>query len=212
MRRVIGTVVPLLGFLWIYLLSLTLRVKVIDEGGEKALNDRHVLAFWHSRIFYMPFYFRQEKSGIACLVSPSGDGGIIDGVLRFFGFSTVRGSTFQHGRRALIALARIVRGGKNAAMIADGSRGPARKAQLGSIFLAKLTGVKIIPIAYGAKRKYEINSWDKTIFPAPFSKANMVFGRPMEVPKDSTDADLETLRQELEAELNRITGIADKFD
>ena len=213
MRFINGVIAPLAGWLWIHLVSITLRVKVTDAGGSAAvLNDRHVLAFWHSRIFYIPFYFGCESKKYSILVSPSGDGAIINGVLKLFGYSTVRGSTFQHGRRALIALARLVRKGSNAAMIADGSRGPARVAQPGSVYLAKLTGAPIVPLAFGAKNKKEINSWDRTIFPFPFSRANLVFGNPITVPRELTEAELEAKRAELESELNRITDLADRFE
>jgi len=213
MRIVNGVIAPLVGYVWIYLVSLTLRVKIIDGAqASAALKGGHILAFWHSRVFYMPYYFRFEGKALLCLVSPSGDGAIIDGILRLFGFSTVRGSTFKHGRRALITLARRVRAGENAAMIVDGSRGPARKAQLGSIYLAKLTGALIIPTAYGAKSKFEVSSWDRTIFPLPFSRVNMVFGKPMEVPREISDDELEKFRAALEGELNRITDVADRFD
>jgi lysophospholipid acyltransferase (LPLAT)-like uncharacterized protein len=213
MRIINGFVAPLLGYIWIYAVSLTLRVKKINAGeSEEALKGSHIVAFWHGRIFYMPFHFRSEAKNICILVSPSGDGAIIDGILRLFGFSTVRGSSFQHGRRALIALARLVRKGMNGSMIVDGSRGPARIAQPGSVYLAKLTGATIVTVAFGAKNKREINSWDRTIFPLPFSRANLVFGKPLKIPQKLSDSELEEKRAELEAELNRITDLADKFE
>jgi hypothetical protein len=213
MRIINGLVAPLLGYLWIFAVSLTLRVKKINAGeSEEALKKGHILAFWHGRVFYMPFFFRFEGRRLVSLVSPSGDGAIINGILRLFGYSTVRGSTFQHGRRALIALSRLVRKGSNAAMIVDGSRGPARIAQPGSIYLAKLTGATIVTVAYGAKSKVEVNSWDRTIFPLPFSRVNLVFGKPLEIPQKLTDAELEQKRAELETELNRITDLADRFE
>ncbi|MBI3793580.1 MAG: lysophospholipid acyltransferase family protein [Nitrospinae bacterium] len=213
MRIIQGVVAPLVGFLWFYAVSLTLRVKIIDDGGSlKASEGRHILAFWHDRVFYMPYLFRKQGKNLFTLVSPSGDGDMIAGLLRLFGFSIIRGSTFKHGRRALIALSRVVRKGGNAAMIADGSRGPARIAQPGSVYLAKLTGARIVTVAYGAKKSFSVNSWDKTIFPLPFSKINVVFGKPVDVPSKLSDEELEGKRAELGAELNRITDLADRFD
>ncbi|MBI3580623.1 MAG: lysophospholipid acyltransferase family protein [Nitrospinae bacterium] len=213
MRIISGLVAPLLGYIWIYAVSLTLRVKKINAGeSEEALKGSHILAFWHSRIFYMPFLFRSGAKRMCALVSPSGDGAIIAGILGLFGFHTVRGSTFQHGRRSLISLARLVRKGMNGAMIVDGSRGPARVAQPGSVYLAKLTGATIVTVAFGAKTKREINSWDRTVFPLPFSRVNVVFGKPLEIPQKFSDSELEEKRAELEAELNRITDLADKFE
>ncbi len=205
------TLAPFLGFWWIFITCLTLRVRVTGADiGEFAGKNPVILAFWHSRIFYMPYHFRfQGKWQI--LVSPSSDGDIINGILRLFGFKTIRGSSFKHGKRALITLARKVREGAGAAMIADGSRGPALKAQNGSIYLAKLTGKKIVPMAFGAKGAKNFNSWDKTLIPLPFSKVNMVFGKPITVENDADEEGIEKKRKELEYELNRITDIADAF-
>lgn len=213
MRIINGYIAPLLGFVWIVTVSLTLRVKKINAGdSERALEKSHILAFWHGRLFYMPYFFWARDRKYVSLVSPSSDGAIINGVLRLFGYATVRGSTFQHGRRALLALARRVKKGWNAAMIADGSRGPARKAQPGSLYLAKLTGATVMTVAFGAKNKLQVNSWDRTIFPLPFSRVNLVFGRPFEIPKKIDDEELEVKRAEMEAELNRITDLADRFE
>ncbi|GMT42592.1 MAG: lipoprotein [bacterium] len=205
------TVVPLLGFFWIFFTGLTLRVKVIGKENEDFVyKNGCVLAFWHSRLFYMPYHFRWQKRW-RILVSPSSDGDIINGVLRLFGFYTVRGSSYKQPARALISLARKVKGGASAVMIADGSRGPANAAQPGSAALAKLTGRSIVPLAFGAEKNKRLNSWDKTVLPMPFSRVNMVFGKPIKVDKDSDDKQLELKRLELELELNKITGLADTF-
>ena len=206
-----GTVVPLLGFILILLTSLTVRVRVTGEETARLVDENSViLAFWHSRIFYMPWHFRwQSKWQI--LVSPSSDGDIIAGILMLFGFNRVRGSSFQSPTRALLALAKRVRKGASAAMIADGSRGPANVAQQGSAALAKLTGRPVVPIAFGAEKMKRLNSWDKTIIPLPFTRINMVYGNPVYVDRRAGEKELEEKRAELEKELNRITAIADSF-
>lgn len=209
-KRIVNqTIVPFIGFWWILLIGLTLRVRVIgSENEEFVQKNRCILAFWHSRIFYMPYHFKWQSKWLI-LASPSADGDIISGILRLFGFSTVRGSSFQKGRSALIALAKKVRNGESAAMIADGSRGPARVAQAGSISLAKLTGAPVVPIAFSAEKNKTINSWDKTVFPFPFTKVSLVFGKPIEVDRKMDSDGLDASRLELEKELNRVTDIAD---
>lgn len=190
---------------------LTLRVKVTGGKNEDFVRENGcILAFWHSRIFYMPYHFRWQKRW-RILVSPSSDGDIINGILRLFGFSTVRGSSYKSPVRALISLARKVKSGASAAMIADGSRGPANVAQPGSVAIAKLTGRLIVPIAFGAERKKNLHSWDKTILPMPFSRINMVFGKPIAVKKNTDGRQLELKRLYLEEELKKITAIADTF-
>ncbi len=205
------TLFPFLGFCWISLICLTLRVKVTGGENEDFVRKNGcILAFWHSRIFYMPYHFRWQKRW-RILVSPSSDGDIINGILKLFGFSTVRGSSYKNPVRALVSLARKVKSGASAVMIADGSRGPANSAQSGSVAIAKLTGKLIVPIAFGAERKKNLRSWDKTILPLPFSRINMVFGDPIAVEKNADGRQVELKRLHLEKELNKITAIADRF-
>ncbi len=206
-----GTIVPFLAYWWLLFTSVTLRPRLFGENAQKySAENPCIFVFWHNRIFYMPWHLRRQRN-LHALVSPSGDGEIIHGTLRLFGYFTVRGSSFQHGARALISLAKKLRMGAAAAMIADGSRGPALIAQPGAVYLAKLTGLKIVPLAWGAKWKRNINSWDKTIFPIPFSRINVVYGDPIEVPKDVTKEGIEQKRVELEAALARVTAEADIF-
>ena len=206
------TVAPFIGFLWILLTSLTLRVTVIGkEYGELAEKESVIVALWHSRLFYMPYHFRWQKKW-RILVSPSGDGDILNGILKLFGFFTVRGSTFKSPTRALLALAREMKKGASVAMIADGSRGPANTAQIGSVALAKLSGKPVLPLAFGAQRKKNLNSWDRTLLPMPITKINIIFGRPISVDKKSGKQELESRRAELDKELKRITELADRFE
>ena len=97
------------------------------------------------------------------------------------------------------------------ALAADGSRGPAFKAQDGTIKIAKVTGVPILPITYNASRKKVLNSWDKFIIPYPFSKIVVLYGEPVHVPKDADDEVMELKRQELEKKLNEMTEYVDKY-
>jgi len=158
----------------------------------------------------MPYHFRWQKKW-RILVSPSSDGDIINGVLKLFGFSTIRGSSFKSPTRALLVLTRELNKGASAVMIADGSRGPANTAQIGSLALAKLTGKPVVPIAFGAEKKKNLGGWDATLLPRPFTRINMVFGKPIFVDKKSGEQELESGRAELEKELKRITELADRF-
>lgn len=123
----------------------------------------------------------------------------------------MRGSSYKNPVRALVSLARKVQNGAGAVMVADGSRGPANFAQSGCVAIAKLTGRLIVPIAFGAERKKNLRSWDKTILPLPFSRVNMVFGEPIAVEKNSDASKLESKRLQLEGELKKITAMADAF-
>ncbi|HQR15118.1 MAG TPA: hypothetical protein PLZ37_11180, partial [Nitrospira sp.] len=52
-------------------------------------------------------------------------------------------------------------------------------------------------------------SWDRFIMPYPFSQGIFLIGAPIPVPPDASADQLERLRGELEATLNRMTIEAD---
>lgn len=55
------------------------------------------------------------------------------------------------------------------------------------------------------------HSWDRFILPYPFTEVLFVWGDPLYVPHDSTDAYVETARIELEGALLTLTEKADRL-
>jgi lysophospholipid acyltransferase (LPLAT)-like uncharacterized protein len=53
-------------------------------------------------------------------------------------------------------------------------------------------------------------SWDRFLFPYPFSRGLFQWGEPIWVSRDATETELEAKRSELESALNRITAEADE--
>jgi lysophospholipid acyltransferase (LPLAT)-like uncharacterized protein len=172
-------------------------------------SRRFIFAFWHSRILLLSYIYKRLNAAI--MVSNSADGEIIAQVLQRHGHSTIRGSTRKGGLRALRdQIADMRANGRPGVVIPDGPQGPRHKVQIGVILLSKKTGFPIIPIAYSSKRRKVINSWDRFILPFPWIRGVIVYGHPIEVPADSDAATLERCSRDLEAELNRITALADK--
>lgn len=159
-----------------------------------------IVAFWHYGMFYI--ISRSEGVDYVAMVSSSKDGEYISRTLNFMGVGTVRGSRSKGGVAALKGLIRSMKAGKTAALIADGSQGPARKAQAGSILLAGMTGAPIICMGWGASRYRAFKSWDRTALPMPFAKIGMWYGEPLHVPKKLGSEGLEKYRLILEKRLN----------
>ncbi len=138
------------------------------------------------------------------MVSASSDGEYISQVLTKMGYETVRGSKGKgkKGLAALKSMIKWVKNGKNAAIVADGSQGPARIAQPGAILIASHTGSPILPMAWAADRFWVINSWDKSVVPKPFAKIIITFGEPFTVPARISTEEVENFRVSLEVCLN----------
>ena len=206
-------IIPFFGSVYIYIIGLTCRRIVINKEIEEFLLKQGInpiYTFWHGRMLYFPYLYRfQNKHHI--LASPSKDGEIIGNLLKIYGFNIVWGSTFKKGAKALLNLIRVIKNGDSVVLIADGSRGPAFKAQDGAIKIAKLTGIPIVPMTYSVSRKKVLSSWDRFVIPYPFSKIAVKYGEPVYVPPDADDEVMELKRQELEKKLNDITEFADKY-
>jgi hypothetical protein len=87
----------------------------------------------------------------------------------------------------------------------DGPRGPCYKVQEGVISTAQLTGLPIVPASYHLNWKIRLKSWDRFQVPLPFARCEVSVGKIMRVPREATDAERESLRQQLEADLRQIT-------
>ena len=91
--------------------------------------------------------------------------------------------------------------GRPSGFAVDGPRGPARKAQPGAVWLAKLTGNPVVPFHMEASSYWSLKSWDRTQIPRPFSTVALTVGSPIEVPVDADEAMLEAKRVEVEESL-----------
>ncbi|HEX9046748.1 MAG TPA: hypothetical protein VF988_06960, partial [Verrucomicrobiae bacterium] len=87
----------------------------------------------------------------------------------------------------------------------DGPRGPCYQVQDGVTSLAQLTGLPIVPVAYNLSWKIRVKSWDRFQIPLPFSRCEMIYGKPIRVPREATDAEREQLRLRLESELRAMS-------
>jgi len=168
-----------------------------------ASGRQPIMAFWHGRILPATVFFKNR--GIVVITSQNFDGEWIAGIIRRFGYGTARGSSSRGGARALVQLRRDLAAGRPAGFTLDGPRGPARVAQPGAVFLAGATGYPILPFHFEASRFWEMNSWDRTQVPKPFSRVALAIGAPLHVAgtaKDTIDAariDLERALGVLEA-------------
>jgi hypothetical protein len=69
------------------------------------------------------------------------------------------------------------------------------------VWLSRLTGNPLLPFHIEASRHWSVKSWDEAQVPKPFSLAAVAIGAPMSVATDASDADVETVRAELEQRL-----------
>lgn len=172
-----------------------------------------IVALWHGQQLLAQFV-RPGDQPVAAVVSRSTDAEINARVLKKGNVHVIRGSGGRErantarkgGVGALKGMKDALDQGTNVVTIADISKGTPRQAGDGIVTLARLSGRPIIPMAIATSRYYVFKkSWDKTTINLPFGRSCLKLGEPIHVPRDTSDADLEILRQKVTDELNRVT-------
>ncbi len=145
------------------------------------------------------------------MISRSKDGDLAAGAVQRLGFDSVRGSSSRGGSTAMNQLIEQMQNKSSicAGMLGDGPRGPARKLKMGTLKIAQATGVPILPFAYSAKRHKLFASWDRFMFPFPFSPLVVIFGEPFMIPSETSAEELEELRLKVENSLNELAERCD---
>jgi lysophospholipid acyltransferase (LPLAT)-like uncharacterized protein len=191
-----------------YLRTCPVKVEAAPETLELVASGRPVLfTTWHCHLLAPLFFWWRYYGHLpppVLMASPSRDGEFISEVARGLGFIVCPGSRRKGGVQALQQMAAYMRQGHTGGIIADGSRGPARVAQKGVLFLARQARAPIIPLAVAARRRLTLNTWDRFELPLPFSRLAFLAAEPLLVAPDISGPSFEPLRQELESRLNQL--------
>jgi lysophospholipid acyltransferase (LPLAT)-like uncharacterized protein len=199
-KRAEVAVISGLGYPLLAVLGSTYRFRIAGlEHLHAAQAIGHPIhAFWHGRILPAAVYFKRR--GIVVITSENYDGEWIARIITRFGYGTARGSSSRGARKALLQLVRDVEHAP-VAFTLDGPRGPARVAQPGAVWLAKVTGKPIIPFHIEADRHWTTRSWDRTQIPRPFATVALAFAPPIILPRAASDEELERAGRRLEGAL-----------
>ena len=212
-------VLDLLGgaaYLYARLVGATGKYEIsgIDEF-EKLVadNDGGIFVAWHGRALLLPYFWRNPRQ-MKALVSPHNDGRIIAKLLRGFKILSIDGSSDRKALPAALYIVRELEKGTVVALISDGPRGPRMRLNKSVIYFAQKTGKPVMGFTYSSRgAKVLSKSWDAMLLPKPFAEGAVAATKPLFVPADATEEDMEQMRLAFEAELNRLTQELDKrFD
>lgn len=200
-----------IGALYIRLVRWTGRWRIeredIPESFRKA-GKPFILSFWHGRLLMMPYCWRRTDL-TNMLISGHRDGKLISQTVKHFDIESVLGSAGKGGAQATRRLIKLMREGGVVGITPDGPRGPRMRVGEGTIALARLSGVPIVPATYSASRRRIIASWDRFVLALPFSRGVFLWGDPIEVSRDANAAMLEAKRLEVEETMNALADRAD---
>ena len=164
----------------------TLRIEKDVHPETAALDPSRVLyAFWHGRQFLLVPSFRHQN--VAVMTDLSWAGSIQAGIMTRLDYPIVRGSSRRRAVRALAELKRAIESGCSAAFAVDGPSGPAYRSKPGILYLASKLGYPIVPVATCSRPSWRISStWCLYMMPAPFARALVVMGRPIDGAAEGT--------------------------
>ncbi|HMJ42124.1 MAG TPA: lysophospholipid acyltransferase family protein [Pseudolabrys sp.] len=175
-----------------------------------------IVAMWHGQHFMAPFIqpAKTEKFRAKVLISRHRDGEINAIAAERLGIGTIRGSGAHNGEfhrkggaAAFTEMLRALEEGYNMAITADVPK-ISRVAGMGVIKLAQYSGRPIYPAAMASSRRIQLNNWDRSAINLPFGRIALVAGKPITVPRDADSTALESARQLVQTELNRVTAQA----
>jgi lysophospholipid acyltransferase (LPLAT)-like uncharacterized protein len=193
--------VPRIGPFLLRAFSRTWRIVVDGEGNR----DRHdgdvgtLFALWHGRMIAgMPSHPGEDYT---ILVSMSEDGGLAKDALEWFGYRIIRGSSSRGGARAMREMLRELDGGRRVVVTPDGPRGPRHSVNSGLAWLARASGMPLVPIGIAVDRAWHLRSWDECTIPKPFSSLGIVYGDPIAVDRRGGDEEIERVTRQLQRDL-----------
>jgi len=207
----IQTVVCWIASVYFRLVYTTGRWRVIRGDIPTAFWDQRkpfILAFWHGRLLLVPHLWRRGKP-LHVLISQHRDGQLISKSVDHLGIRTVAGSSSKGGAAALKRMMGLLKSGEYVGITPDGPRGPRMHASSGVVAIARLSGMPVIPVSNSVAHGRILGSWDRFVLAWPFCRGVIVWGEPIEVPRDADEDMQEACRLKIESALNAITNEAD---
>jgi len=211
------TILGWLGYIILGTINKSLRwvrndLESYPDGGQS-----RIYAIWHGRVLmsafaYCNFYNGKLPRPFYVLVSKHFDGQLIGNVLRRVGLGTVSGSSTRGGAIGMRGLIKVLRDGSDAAIMPDGPRGPKYEVKAGTIKVAGEADALIYPTAFGFERAWKFNSWDGMLLPKPFSRAVLILGSPISIPKQLNEETLKEWKDRLKIQMMKTLDEADSYE
>lgn len=201
--NVINAVAPYLLFAVYKLLQWSWRIEIIESTDVKNFvknKQSFIIAHWHGD--ELGILHLLKRYHVACIISTSKDGDIMNRAVELLGAETVRGSSTRGGSQALKGIIRLKKKGRRPSVAVDGPKGPLHQVKSGVFQISRLTDLPIVPISFEASRTHIFKkSWNQSALPLPFAKVRVFWGATMPAISRDDDARDDRLSRELAAKL-----------
>jgi len=191
--------------LWLY----SIRFKFASSSEEskvEELTEPGIIVLWHNRLFLAGEWQRRYRKNKKCygLISRSKDGAWLETFYAWSGIHAVRGSSNRGGAKSIRSLVRKLQQGSDIGITPDGSKGPRYEAKPGCVMVARIAKSPMILVSFEYGWHIKLNSWDKFVIPAPFSKI-LVRTKILHIKDMIKDSSVEDLNELLNKDLMDIT-------
>ena len=158
--------------------TLSIKLSYKDEDGRaeiRNLSEPATIILWHNRLFLAGEWHQRFRKKRKCygLISGSRDGAWLETFYGWAGIRAIRGSRNRRGSKATRELIRLVKGGNDAGITPDGSRGPKYQAKSGALLIARASRSPVVLLSFSYGWAIRLKSWDQFVIPLPFSKIHV---------------------------------------
>ncbi|MEM9412961.1 MAG: lysophospholipid acyltransferase family protein [Planctomycetota bacterium] len=190
---------------------LDFKISHYDRSVDPArpeYNEHCVFSFWHEYIgLVLP---RWGHTPLTVLVSKHRDGEWVNQTASALGMNIVRGSSTRGGSQAIRKL-KSQGEFSSITFTPDGPKGPRREMAMGPVYLASKIEMPIVPVGVGFENPWRFDTWDKFAVPRPFTRARMIFGPKIYLPKKMNRDELEVARIKIQNLMNSLTSQAENW-
>lgn len=215
--------------IWVFALVAVALFRIIDSTLDvRIFGHEHVSAVvhsgrsflvvvWHGRGLLPIFFFQgsplvvyssQSRVGLTPALSRY-IRKLTLASLRHLGYQVLDASAFSSESRGVIRFLQYLERGSGGLIAADGPGGPMFRAKPGAAYVAKRTGIALLPVAASIRDAIALDSWDRFEIPRPFTKAVLAIGEALDVPEEIDEEGLANLSAHLESVLNDLTAQAE---
>ncbi|RMA40650.1 lysophospholipid acyltransferase family protein [Rhodophyticola porphyridii] len=187
-----------------------------NEDGWEAVSralDSHgavLIVCWHQRLMLTPWMFDLTQAPCRSLTSDGRAGRLVGWIHRAFGYETM---PMKRGLLGAGAIREVLRGLQNGISIGispDGPQGPPRVAKVTPIQWARATQIPVFVFTFSARRYLTWPTWDRLMFPMPFTRLELMWRQwDRVVPRRVSADQAEALAADLGRFMNAVSAECD---
>ena len=203
-KKFVQNILGFFTFLYIRAVNLTSSIQFENESIPKQFwnNDKpFILAFWHSQLMMIGFAWK-KKQNVNVLASSHSDGRFGAIVGKYFNLNNIQTSE-KNKSVSLRSIFKLLNDNNYIGITPDGPRGPKEIVSEGIIKIAKSSKVPIIPIGFWSSKNFKLKSWDSFLITLPFSKCSFVWNKPLEIPYNIQENQIQHYQKLLQEKINQ---------